>query len=501
MRSYRSSIMRGLICAAFFFITPVGVASNATEIEVWHTMKGAAGDHFANLVDRFNASQGAVRVRAVYRGTVLPEGATAPAPVLGARSAADDGRDVVEGAISAVRSRRGPHLLQVRDDLAPRLWASTGLVRSMSDILPLAPGGDFDFFLPASVPFMKDGQGTLFGFPWQVSVPVLFYNKDAYRRAGLDPERPPRTWHEMQAHLLTLRAASGLPCAYTSGDQTWIHVENLSTRHGESMATRNNGLEGQGATLTINGLLHVRHTALMRAWIRSNLYQYSGRRHEGEARFVSGQCAILSAASAALGDVLRDARFDFGVAPLPWYEEGARSPVSTLVGGSSFWVMAGKPASENRAVATFLGYLASPEIAAAWHQQTGNLPLNRRAWRTSEDAGYYTRLGGLAGIISNAMEPRHGVGRGLRLPNHDRVREVIDIQLETVWSGSKPAKLGLDDAVRLGNIALRQTGAVPQGPRPADVSRTSRPASSASQTSPAQRVDSQAVRLSTERRP
>jgi len=439
MSSRFSVVLANLLAVLTLGLAGTNAAAAAsTEIELWHTMKGAAAESFARVVERFNAEQSEVRVLSEYKGGEA---------------------ETVAAAIAAGRAKKaGPHLLQVADVHAGVLWAARGTARPLHQVLALSKSPDFNFFLPATTGFMKDSQGQLYGFPFQASVPVLFYNKDAYRKAGLDPDKPPLTWRDLQAHLLALKAPdSGVTCAYTTSDQAWIHVENLGAWHGEPIATRNNGLDGPGALLTFNGLLHVRHTALMMSWVKAQLFSYGGRHKEGDARFLAGECATLSAASGALADLMQGAQFEFGVAPMPFHEEGTSKPVGSMVGGSSLWVMAGKKPAEYVAVAKFLAFFSTPVIAAAWHQQTGTLPLTNAAYQASEKTGFYDRISGLGPLMKSAAGAAAPATRGVRLPRYDQVRDVMDSQLEAVWNGSKAAKQGLDDAVRQGNAIMRES--------------------------------------------
>jgi len=454
MRTRRLALFTHALTVLVIVVGAPPALAAPTEIEVWHTMKGAAATTFVDLVTRFNSEQSDVRVHPQYKG---------------------EEAETVAAGIDAARLKKAPHLLQVSDEQSGVLWTA-GVARPLFEVLPLAKSPDFNFFLPGTVSFMKNAQGQLYGFPLKASVPVLFYNKEAYRKVGLDPEVPPRTWRELQVHLLALKTpGSGINCAYTTSDQAWIHIENLGTWHGEAIATRNNGLDGPGATLTFNGLLHVRHTALMMSWVKAEIFSYSGRHKQGDARFLSGECATLSSASNALGDLRAGAGFEFGIAPMPYHEEGARQPVNTLVGGSSLWVMGGKSQAEYTAVAKFLAYFATPVIAARWHQETGNLPLTQAAYLASEKTGFYQSVSGLGPIMKAAATSVGSVTRGIRLPNYHRVRDVMDTQLEAVWDGSKAAKLALDDAVRLGNTVMREGAA--RGTPPALVPTKARPAS------------------------
>jgi len=87
---------------------------------------------------------------------------------------------------------------------------------------------------------------------------VLYYNKDAFKKAGLNPDQPPKTWQDMAAYTEKLRQ-SGVKCGYASGWQGWIQIENFSAWHALPIATKNNGFDGTDAVLEFNKPLQVKH--------------------------------------------------------------------------------------------------------------------------------------------------------------------------------------------------------------------------------------------------
>ena len=310
---------------------------------------------------------------------------------------------------------------------------------------------------------MKDERNRLRAFPLEASVPVLLYNKTVFAKYGVPTDQPPLTWRDLQKQLIAIQdVGRGMKCSYTSSDQAWIHIENIGALHGEAIATKNNGLDGSNAALSFNDLLHVRHIAMMMSWVKSDLFVPQGHDQEGDARFASGECGVLTTASGSLGDILKAAAFDIGVAPLPFYDEAARQPVNTLVGGSALWAIEGRSRDTYNGIAAFLAYLVTPVVAAEWHQKTGSLPWTHAAYIASERTGFYDKLPGLAGIMKAAATSVGAATRGIRLPNYDKVRDVMDAQLDAVWSGQKPPKQGLDDAVRLGDVAMKGSAASPK---------------------------------------
>jgi ABC-type glycerol-3-phosphate transport system substrate-binding protein len=416
-----------------------GVSSAATEVRIWHSMTGVAASTFTTMVEGFNAEQKNYHVDLSYKG---------------------DDRTTAAAGIAAASLPDGPDLLEVTEVYSGDLLAVRNAVKPIFEILPLAKSKDFDFFIPGAVTFMKDDRNRLRAFPLEASIPVLLYNRTAYEKAGI-ADKAPATWKDLQGQLVALQdAGKGYKCSYTSSDPAWIHIENLGALHGEPIATKNNGLEGPGATLTFNDLLHVRHIALMESWVKSELFVPSGHGEEGDARFASGECGVLTTASGSLGDIRKQAKFAIGVAPLPFYEEGARQPVNTLVGGSALWAIEGRTKDVYNGIATFLAYLATPVVATEWHQKTGSLPWTNAAYQVSERTGFYDKLPGLGALMKSATAAQAATSRGVRLPNYPKVREIMDEELDAVWSGQKPPKLGLDDAVRFGDIAMKQVAVV-----------------------------------------
>lgn len=405
-------------------------AAEPVEIRVWHALSGPNEATFDSLVERFNAEHKDIKVVTERKG---------------------DEDQTLEAGLEAARTRQAPHLLQVPDDRSTQLIALKIDTRPIATIIGGNPSPDFKWFTAGASTFVKDAKGRLLAFPFTTSAPVFLYNKDAYRKVGLDPEQPPRTWRELQAHLLKLQPS--FACPYATSREAWIHIENLGSIHHQPIATRNNGMDGPKAQLTFNDLLHVRHLALMRSWVTSELFRGQSRGEESDARFVRGECATLTTGSSALGLVQAEAKFAWGVAPLPTYDEETRDPGLPIVGGSSFWAMAGKRPAEYKAIAAFLAFLATPVVATEWHEKTGYLPLTEGAYAAARKA-HYDAMPGMAAIMEKLAEAR-GRLPGIRLPRYSEVRDILDGELDAAWQGKKPPKQALDDAVRRGNAILK----------------------------------------------
>ena len=435
-------------------------ASAQQEIRLWHGMGGALGEAFQSLVQRFNESQKEVRVIAEHKGSA---------------------EDNMIAALTAQRTPGGPHLVQVNEIATAQMMAAKTAVRPAWQVL--ADGHehlDARSFLPAVAGYFSDSAGKLMALPFNISTPILFYNKDAFRKAKLDPEKPPRTWYEMPKAMGELVGA-GYECAYTTTWPSWVQIENMSTWHNQDFATRDNGLAGLDAKLIFNTHLMVRHVSMLSSWARSGYFTYSGRRIQGERRFARGECGMITASSASYAQLRSEAKFDFGVAQLPYYDDIRGAPHHSLISGGALWAMAGKSAAEGRATARFLAWLARPEVQAEWHQRTGYVPVTRAAYELTARPGFYKENPGHEIAIRQLLlnQPTRE-SRGIRLGDFAQIRAIIEEELEPVWEGKVEPKLALDRAAERGDALLckfeRENRAghepgiperSPRGPRPA----------------------------------
>lgn len=441
---------RAIACALLCCLSSAALA--AQELRFWHAMNGALGEQLNALVARFNASQQEVSVQALYKGdydsllqAVMSPQLTAHAPALAAAQA------------TAQLSEQQPHIAQIYDAGTAVVMTRPGAIRPVWQVLaeagvPVRP----DSYMPAVASYFSDSTGRLLALPFNSSTPILYYNKAHLRRANLDPGKPPRTWYEMPAMLGELRE-SGSECPYISAWQSWVQLENMSAWHNQEFATRNNGFDGFDTKLSFNTQLMVRHVSMLSSWAKSRYYIYGGRTGDAESRFARGECSLLTSSSASIAALAAEPGLELGVAPLPYYDDFGGAPFNTLVGGAGLWVLGGLPHNEYRAVARFLSYLMTPEVQAEWHQKTGYVPVTRAAYELSRKQGFYDKFPAQEIAIRQllAKSPARD-SRGIRLGSLDRIREVIDEELEQVWEGRKTPKDALDSAVTRGNALLRR---------------------------------------------
>jgi len=411
-------------------------ASATTDIMWWHAMSGELRRQLEKLAADFNASQTEFKVVPTYKG---------------------DYTETVTAAIFAFRSHTQPAIVQVNEIATATMTAAKGVIYPVYELMqdqgePFAPTA----YLPVVTGYYSDAAGNMLSFPFNVSTPILYYNKTLFRGAGLDPEVAPKTWAEVGAAAKKLRAA-GSPCGFTTSWPSWINIENFSAFHNLPVATRTNGFDGIDAVLTFNNPVVARHIAQLAQWQATKVFDYSGRGQSAEPRFQNAECGIFIGSSATRADIKANSKFEIGYGMLPYWGDVDGAPQNSIIGGATLWVLRNRPPQEYKGVAKFFGYLSKSDIQAAWHQRTGYLPITRAAFDLTRAQGFYDSNPGTAISIEQiTLKPPTENSRGIRLGSFVLIRDVIEDELEQAFSGKKPAQAALDSAVERGNRLLRQ---------------------------------------------
>jgi sn-glycerol 3-phosphate transport system substrate-binding protein len=422
-----------LAAAALFVALP---ASAQVEIQWWHSMAGKLGDKVNEIAEKFNASQKDYKVVAVYKGQ-YDESLTA--------------------AIAAYRAGKPPQIVQVFEVGTATMMAAQGAVMPVYKIMAEAHEKfDPKAYLPAVTSYYSDAHGNLLSMPFNSSTQVLFINKDAFKKAGLDPEKPPVTWAELMQDADKLKAA-GVPCAFTTGWQSWVQLESFSAWHNVPFATLENGFGGLGTRLDFNGPVQTMHIQNLAEMAKKGTFIYAGRKDEPTGKFQSGECAMETTSSGSYANIKANAKFDLGVAPLPYYPSVKGAPQNTIIGGATLWVMTQKDPAVYKGIARFFTFVSSPEIQLDFHKSTGYVPITLAAYELAKKEGLYKERPGFDVAIKELTnKPPTANSKGLRLGNFVQIRNVIDEELEATWGGQKTAKQALDEAVKRGNDLLEK---------------------------------------------
>jgi len=336
------------------------------------------------------------------------------------------------------------------------MMAAKGAIKPVYEVMAES-GLPFDpnVYLPTVTGYYTTGEGKMLSMPFNSSTPVLYYNKEAFKKAGLDPNKPPKTWPEVAdyARKLVKVGYTGFSTAWIS----WIQLENFSAWHNVPIGTKANGFGGLDTEFVFNSPLHVKHIQQLADWQKEKIFIYGGRRNLGNAKFSSEEVAMYTESSAGYAGFKKTCKFDFGTSMLPYWPDAPGAPQNTIIGGASLWVMAGHSPEEYKGVATFFNYLSSPAVQADWHQFTGYLPITMAAYELTKKQGVYEKDPGMETALKQMTlnKPTEN-SKGLRFGNYVQVRDIIYGDLEAIFAGKKTAQQGLDDAVKAGNKLLRK---------------------------------------------
>ncbi len=423
---------------ALALVLGMAVAAHADPIELqwWHAMTSVNGDRINAIAADFNAKQSDYKVVPVFKGSYA---------------------ETMTAAIAAYRAGNAPAIVQVFEVGTATMMAAKGAIKPVYQLMADA-GEKFDpsSYLAAVTAYYSTPDGKMLSFPFNSSTPVVYWNKDAFKKAGLDPAKPPVTWPETFDAAKKLRGA-GLACGFTSAWVSWVQIENFSAWHNIPIGTEANGLGGFDTKLEINNPTVARHVSNLVEAQKDKSFDYGGRTTEPTAKFISGDCGMLQDSSASYGAIKSGAKFEFGVTQLPYYPDVKGAPQNSIIGGASLWVIGGKKADEYKGVAKFFSYLSTTPVQEKWHEATGYLPITKAAYEATKASGYYDKNPGTeVAILQMTGKPPTENSRGLRFGNMVQIRDIIAEDLEGALSGKTTAQAALDDAVNRGNALLRQ---------------------------------------------
>lgn len=435
MHSFQNSALSAVVVA---MVASSSVQAQTT-VSWWHAMGGELGEMLEEVAQNFNKSQNNYRVEPSFRGT-YPE--------------------TMNGAIAAFRARQQPHIVQVFEVGTGTMMAAEGAIYPIYQLMDDF-NRDFDkeAFLPAVVGYYTDPNGNMLSFPFNSSTPIMYYNKDVFRAAGLDPEQPPRTWAEMEAASLQIINSGAAECGFTTSWPSWVMLENFTAWHNMPMGNQENGFAGFDTEFVFNNSHVARHWDNLKAWQDAGAFIWGGPGSGPDAAplFYAERCAMFFGSSASRAGVIRNATFDVGYGFQPYYDDIEGAPQNTIIGGATLWVLQGHTPAEYEAVAAFFEYLSLSEVQADWHQKTGYLPITQAAYDLSEAQGYYrNNPGSDTSIFQMTLNEPTENSKGLRFGSFVQIRDIISEEMEAVMLGAKTGQQAADAAVRRGNVLLRE---------------------------------------------
>ncbi|MGE5674001.1 MAG: extracellular solute-binding protein [Mycobacterium leprae] len=332
-------------------------AGEKVKVTFWHAMGGHNGEVIQALVDEFNKSQDKVQVEAVYQGTY------------------DEALQKLKAA-----GPNGPSMIQVYE-IGSRFMIDSGLITPMQQFVT-ADNFDTKDIEPQILNYYSMN-GKLNSMPFNTSTPLLYYNKTAFKEAGLDPEKPPKTLEEFAQDAKILTKKQGNDIRYGAGFAIygWF-FEQLMATQGAYYTDNNNARTAKATKATIDGKEGQTILQWWKDMIDAGSAANLGRKTaDSQNAFMAGRVAMTLESTAVLGNFLKgiDNKFELGTGYLP-RPASAGNNGGVIIGGASLWITNTRPEKEQWAAWEFVKWLSSPAVQAKWYTQTGYFPIVKSAY-------------------------------------------------------------------------------------------------------------------------
>ncbi|WP_412541682.1 ABC transporter substrate-binding protein [Longispora sp. K20-0274] len=336
-------------------------AKGETTVEFWHSMKGANATALEALTGAFNKEHaGKIKISPVYQGSY---------------------DETVTKYKAAVQQKNTPALVMIYD-IGTRFMVDSKQTVPMQSFVE-ADKFALDELEPNITNYYTVG-GKLQSMPFNSSTPLLYLNKEAFDRAGLDVTKPPRTLDEISeyARKLTVRDSSGKVTQYgfNAAIYGWF-VEQLLATNGEQYCDQGNGRSGLATKVNFDSPTGIRIAQWWADLVKSGSATNTGRKtDDAQAAFKSGTVAMHLESTSTLRGYLDAAKGKFTVATAPFPKASKTSTGGPVIGGASLWIDGvGHSAAEQRAAWEFTKWAVQPAQQAQWHTGTGYVPVNRKA--------------------------------------------------------------------------------------------------------------------------
>lgn len=399
-------------------------AANPVTITLWHSFAGQLGDEFKSITQEFNHSQQQYVINTVYKGEYT---------------------DALTSFAAAFRAGRPPDIIHVFEVGANIMLSPPGIIKPLAELIEEQHANlPIEDFLPAIRQFYTVA-GKIQAMPFNVSIPIIYYNAEILKQVGIQRENFPRTWQELEIVVQKLKD-EGYSCIYTSSYPAWIHVESFLALHGLTMVHPVN--QHWAAFLNTAVLTHLKR---LKHWQNQHFFEYGGRANNATILFTSGRCVMFSQSSGSYKSLAALTYFPIGVAPMPLDNKLSNIRYNNVIGGGALWTVVGLTPLKYAGIAAFYTYLAQPEVQDRWHKKTGYIPLGL--------TGKYQRLTiDTDPILTIAQADLSNPVNPLTAPQipQNQIRMINDEAMEAIFAGIKTPEIALNKALNNINTALKR---------------------------------------------
>lgn len=395
-------------------------------IEFWHAMSGSGQESLDAIVKGFNESQNEYEVVAEFQGT-YEESLTKLRGVGGTKDA--------------------PAITQVFE-VGTKYMIDSGYIEPMQSFIDK---DNFDLSqLEENILNYYKVDGELYSMPFNSSTPVMIYNKDAFKAAGLDPEKAPETFAEVIDAAAKLKTDDMY--GFSMLTYGWF-FEQLVATQGGLYVNEDNGRSGDATEALFNGAEGLNVFNFLNTMNKAGTFGNFGTNWDDiRAAFASEKVAMYMDSSAGVAGTINTAPFDVGVAYIPHADEVQRNGV--VIGGASLWMSKGIAENEQQAAWEFMKYLTTPEVQAKWHLDTGYFAINPKAYDEENVKAKWAEFPQYKVTVDQLQDTVPGLAtQGALISVFPESRQQIVTALEDLYQGKAPQEV-LDQAAEGTNRAM-----------------------------------------------
>ncbi|WP_079914578.1 ABC transporter substrate-binding protein [Paenibacillus sp. 32352] len=389
----------------------------------WHSMSGELGKAVDKLVSDFNASQKNVVVEAVFQGTY------------------DESLNKMKASMD---SKSGPALIQVYE-VGSRFMIDSKAITPMQKFI------DQDKYdlsqLEENILNYYKIDGKLNSMPFNTSNPILYYNKDMFKAAGLDPEKPPVTYDDIAkaAKALTRDGKTGASFAIYG----WF-MEQFFANQGADLLNNGNGRNGVATESLVNGEAGVKTLSWWKQLVDDKVALNLGRKTDDTKKaFLAGQIGMTLDSTGSLRGIVDGAqgKFEVGTAFLPKPADAKDGGV--IVGGASLYILNNRSEAEQKGAWEFIKFLAEPKQQAYWHVNTGYFPITKKAYDEQTVKDNLTKYPQLKTAVDQLHATKANTAtQGAVMGVFPEARQLTETAIEEALNGKKQPKEALDAAAK-----------------------------------------------------
>jgi sn-glycerol 3-phosphate transport system substrate-binding protein len=419
-----------LLAVLLLAIAPLSALAQSTPLEIKFYYPTAVGGPLTQIFDRyakqFNDANPDIKVVPTYAG----------------------GYDDISAAVQTEIAGKGegPDVAVMLAADLPTFIDNGYIVPAQQFIDKMDDGKAYvDDFFPAFMRNSVDDQGQVWAIPFQRSTPVLYYNKDLFKQAGLDPEKAPKDDKELLDYAKKLTLPDGQRWGIeipSDGFPYWL-FQGFAISNGQNVVGDSFDEVYFNKPEVVKGLEYF-------ASLSSEGVMPKGIIVWGDAPkdFTAGKAAMIYHTTGSLTNILKNATFDVGVGFLPAGDKGYGAPT----GGGNLYIFSTSSPEKQEAAWKWVQYLSSPEIQADWGAATGYIAARKAAW----DVDPLKKLAAEKPQYSVARDQLEYADKELAAHQSGDVRKILGQAISRVISGEMGAQESLDQAQKEAEAILSQ---------------------------------------------